>query len=95
MKMILLKEATSRLADAVEKAKPNDLTEYFSEMYPEQDVPKSVDAKTLANAVRTRLYPEEIVDLWNVVFSAGPSFYYNEEDEALCERALSSRTSDD
>jgi hypothetical protein len=85
MKMIPFKEAVEPLAVAVEKAKPDDLIEYYREVYPEAARPTHVEAKPFAEKVRA-LYPDEIVDLWNVVFSREEYMYYDEEEEALCER---------
>jgi len=89
MPPIPLNDAIERLAQAVEVATPDDLVEMFAELYPEKPVPDISETKAagfaqnLAQYVRTGIAPEEVVDLWNVVFSAGRNVYYNEEDGTL------------
>ena len=43
-------------------------------------------AKELAAHIRAGIAPEDVVDLWNVVFSKGGRVYYDEEDDALRQR---------
>jgi hypothetical protein len=89
MPAIPLKEAIERLAQAVEKAAPEDLIEIFAELHPAKPLPDlsgtkaAALAKELALLIRTGIEPEEAVDLWNVVFPEGANFYYDEEDGTL------------
>ncbi|MCI0380454.1 MAG: hypothetical protein L0215_22950 [Gemmataceae bacterium] len=78
-------EALERLAKAVEKASADDLVEVFAELFPAKAIPLAGPvARELAQHIRTSLEPEEVVDLWNVVFPADRNVYYDEESEALC-----------
>jgi len=72
-------EAADKLARGVEKAKPSDLTEIYSELFPEKPPPSSPDASDMAKHIRSGLEAEEIVDLWNVVFPADRNLWYDEE----------------
>ena len=82
-------EAVERLAKAVEKASSEDLVEIYAELYPENFLPDvsgtraGVLAKEIAAHIRERIEPEEIVDLWNVVFPTDRDVYYDEEDDTL------------
>jgi hypothetical protein len=89
MPAIPLKEAIERLAQAIEKASPDDLVEIFAELYPAERLPDVSGTKAaalaakLAQRVRTGVAPEDAVDLWNVIFSAGPNVHFDEEDGTL------------
>jgi hypothetical protein len=82
-------EAVERLAKAVEKASSDDLLQIFTELYPARPLPDvsgskaELLAKTLAAHIREEIEPEEIVDLWSVVFPAERHVYWDEEDDAL------------
>lgn len=77
-------EAVERLAKSVESAAADDLIEIYSELFPADALPVGAPrAHELAHHVRTALEPEEIVDLWNVVFPADRNVYYEEEDDTL------------
>jgi hypothetical protein len=77
-------EAVERLAKAIEKASADDLVEVYTELFPANGLPAAgAHAQALAHHIRTRLEPEELVDLWNVVFPADRNVYYDEEEEAL------------
>ncbi len=86
------KEAIERLAKAVEKASPDDLAQVYTEFYPEKPLPHVTGdaAKKLATElvarIRGGLEPDEVVDLWHVVFTANGRVYYDEEDDALRHR---------
>lgn len=79
----LVAEAAERLAKAVEKARPSDLAEFYSKLFPEKPSPTPPIASVLAQHVRSELEPEEIVDLWNVVFPEDRHVWYNEETNAI------------
>jgi hypothetical protein len=89
MPAISMKEAVERLAQAVEKAAPDDLIEIFAELFPAEGLPDvsgaqaAALAKQLAERVRTGIEPEEVVDLWNVVFPADRNVSYDEEEGTL------------
>ena len=74
-------QATEKLAEVVEKAKPTALADIYAELFPEKPTPTELSAAALAQHVRTGLEAEEIVDLWNVVFPADRNVWYDEEDE--------------
>lgn len=92
MSPIPLKEAIERLAQAVEKACPDDLGQIYTELHPENPLPDVTGAKAeplakeLAAHIRAGIEPEEVVDLWNVVFSKSGRVYYDEEDDVLRQR---------
>jgi hypothetical protein len=86
------KEAVERLALAVEKATADDLVQIYTELHPANPLPDVTGQKAehlaeeLAAHIRAGIEPEEIVDLWNVVFPAGRIVYYDEEDDVLRQR---------
>ena len=83
MPALSLPEAAEKLAKGVEMAKPYDLPEYYSELFPEEPLPTPLVASDLAKHVRSGLEPEEIVDLWNVVFPEDRHVSYNEEENNI------------
>jgi len=76
-------EAAEKLAKGVEKAKPGDLGEIYSELFPENPAPSHLVASEIAEHVRRGLEAEEIVDLWNVVFPEDRYVWYDEEAKAI------------
>jgi len=76
-------EAMNRLAKAVEQAKPTILAEIYAELFPEKPAAASPSAGGIAQHIRNGLEPEEIVDLWNVVFPGNRNVWYDEEDEKI------------
>jgi hypothetical protein len=89
MSAIPMKEAVERLAKAVEKASSDDLAQIYTELHPENPLPDVTGtkaqqlAKDLAAHIRAGIEPEEVVDLWNVVFPADRNVCYDEEDDVL------------
>ena len=87
MAAIPLSEAIERLAQAVEKASPDDILAIYAELYPASGQPDVNDLDNLAPKmalhIRTGIEPEEAVDLWNTLFHSVPNVFYNEEDGAL------------
>ena len=83
-------EAVERLAKAMEKASDDDLVEFYAELFPAKGRPDASGgngaplAKQLVQHIRAGIEPEEIVDLWNVVFPGDRNVYYDEEDDTLC-----------
>lgn len=76
-------EAAEKLASCVEKANPSHLPEIYSELFPERPSPTSLIASDLAKHIRTGLEPEEIVDLWNVIFPEDRHVWYDEEAKVI------------
>jgi hypothetical protein len=76
-------EAAEKLAKGVEKARPIDLAEIYSELFPERPSPPSPVAGDIARHIRSGLEAEEIVDLWNVVFPEDRNVWYDEEARAI------------
>ena len=76
-------EATEKLARGVEKAKPTDLPEIYSELFPESSATAPTVASEIAKYIRSGLEAEEIVDLWNVVFPEDRNVWYDEELKAI------------
>lgn len=83
MPALPLHEAAEKVAQGVESARPTVLREIYSEIYPEKPPVESPSAAELARLVRGELEPEEIVDLWNVVYPADRNVWYDEEDEQV------------
>jgi hypothetical protein len=79
MPTIEINDATKKLATAVEHAEPDLLGEFYAELFPESPLPGTLTLNDFAKHVRTKLVPEEIVDLWNVVFPHDHHVWYNEE----------------
>lgn len=76
-------DATELLAKGVERARPSELAEIHSELFPERLADGPPTAADLARYVRGGLEAEELVDLWNVVFPADRNVRYDEEDEKI------------
>ncbi len=76
-------EAAEKLARRVERAKPSDLPEIYSELFPEVSSPALPVASEIAKHIRSGLEAEEIVDLWNVVFPEDHNVWYDEEAKAI------------
>ena len=67
----------------------DDLLEIYAELFPGRPLPNVAGAKAkalaveLARHIRSGIEPEEVVDLWNVVFPADRNVYYDEEHEVV------------
>jgi hypothetical protein len=72
-------EAVDRLAKAVQKVRPDDLVEVYSELFPEKILPPEVSVADIVSHIRGGLEVEEVVDLWNVVFPDDRNLWYDEE----------------
>jgi hypothetical protein len=83
MPTISTTDASERLAENVERAGLNDLKEYYFELFPEGPLPASLAGSDLAKLIRDGLAPEEIVDLWNVVFPEARRVSYDEEEKVI------------
>lgn len=81
--------ALEKLAKAVENSSADNLVEVHAELFPARPLPNVTSAaiehlgRTLAQHVREGLEPEEMVDLWNVVFPTNRNVYFDDEDQTL------------
>ena len=86
MPVIRKTEAIEKLARAVEGASSDHLVEIYAELFPEKKAPDVSGSRgrtiagQLAQRIREGLEPEEIIDLWNVVFPADRHVRYEEEE---------------
>jgi hypothetical protein len=76
-------EAVDRLAKAVQKVRPDDLVEVYSELFPEKILPPEVSVADIVSHIRGGLEVEEVVDLWNVVFPDDRNVWYDEEADQV------------
>jgi hypothetical protein len=76
-------EAAEKLAAGVERARPSELPEIYSELFPERSPGAAPAASEIASYIRGGLEAEEIVDLWNVVFPRDRNVWYDEETRAI------------
>lgn len=90
MPAIKKSDAIEKLALAAESAsRADDLVEIYAELFPGRGLPNVAGAKAkalaveLARHIRSGIEPEEVVDLWNVVFPADRNVYYDEEHEVV------------
>ena len=89
MATLSMREATEKLARAVESASSDCLAEIYEELFPEESAPEVSGADELALAarladhVRSNLEPEEVIDLWNVVFPTDRHVHYDEEKDLV------------
>jgi hypothetical protein len=89
MAVLSMREATDRLATAVESACSDRLAEIYEELFPNQPAPEVSGnderslAGRLAEHVRSGLEPEEVIDLWKVVFPTDRHVHYDEEGELV------------
>jgi len=74
-------EAVEQLAVAVEKLDECALGEVREELFPEKT--STLPAAELVNYIRTSLLPEEIVDLWNVVFPDDHQVWFDDEENTI------------
>lgn len=89
MATLSMREAKEKLAHAVEVACCDRLAEIYEELFPEKSAPEvsGAEERTLANQlaehVRSHLEPEEVIDLWNVVFPTDRQVHYDEEGDLI------------
>jgi hypothetical protein len=90
MAVISIDQAVEKLACAVEGMPADDLVQVYNELFPEEpttDEEACEDVGPLsahiAGRVSRGLEPEEVVDLWSVVFPAHRAVYFNEEENLL------------
>ena len=75
--------ASEKLAQRVEQARPSELVEIHSELFPEKPTPSRLAASDLADHIRRGLAEEELVDLWNVVFPQDHDVWYDETEKTI------------
>jgi hypothetical protein len=83
MPTLSMAEATERLASSVEEAGPDDLVEIYGELFLERPSTPPSSAIEIVQHIRHGLGPEEIVDLWNVVFPRDRNVWYDEEERSI------------
>lgn len=83
MPTIEVNDATKKLAEAVEHADTDLLSEFCAELFPESPLPDTLTLGEFAEHVRANLVAEEVVDLWNVVFPRDRHVWYNEETNRI------------
>jgi hypothetical protein len=88
MSAIRKSEAVEKLAQAASAASCDDLADVFAELFPDKPRLRLPDAEQrrseIIEYIRTKMEPEEMVDLWNVVFPAHRNVYYDDADGLLC-----------
>ncbi len=90
MATIKKQEAVDRIVEAIKKSEWFDLHDYHNEIFPSKPMgeakakahPAQVLKKILAH-IDKGLEIEEIVDLWNVVFTRQRNVWFDEEEELL------------
>ncbi len=84
MPVIRKNEAMEKLAQAVEGATPDYLVEFYAELFPEKAILTASEAMAvvgeIASYIRTKIEPEELIDLWHIVFPTDRNVYYDEAD---------------
>ncbi len=87
MAAIRIDVAVEKLTHAVEEMSADDLVQVYGELFP--DEPTTEEAahedvtplvEQIVDHIGRGLEPEEVVDLWNVVFPSGREVYCDEED---------------
>ena len=76
-------EAAETLARALEKAKPSHIGDFYSELFPDKPAVSPPTAEGLARHVRDGIEPEELVDLWNVVYPEHRNVHYDEDTNRI------------
>jgi hypothetical protein len=88
MSAIQKSEAVEKLAQAVAAASSDDLVDFYGELFPDRARLRPGDAEKrraeISEYVRTKMEPEEMVDLWNVVFPTHRNVYYDDAEGLLC-----------
>ena len=77
------KDAIETLATVAEQAKETVLAEVYAELFPDKPGASQPSATELIRHIRAGLYPEEIVDLWNVLFPKDRNVWYDEEEDKI------------
>lgn len=84
-----LDEAVRRMLEKIPTFGLHDMVEVHNELFPFDRVSAADSdrdqllAKSVAY-VETEAEPEELVDLWTVVFPSGRDVWFDEDDELMC-----------
>lgn len=86
MPTISLDEAAGKITHEVEGMTVDDVVEVYNELFPEEPAAEDAVNGNLAplvaqivDHIQHGIEPEELVDLWNVVFPKDRQVYYDEE----------------
>ncbi|MBI1901821.1 MAG: hypothetical protein HYS13_12010 [Planctomycetia bacterium] len=90
MPAIPIEQARDKLTKAVKKLSADDVVAAHDELFPAGPATTKgaangsvVLAKQIIDHIRQGLEPEEVVDLWNVVFPKDRNVYYDEETKQV------------
>lgn len=90
MPAISTREAVEKLTRAVEGMHPDDLLEFYNELFPASSKSEvspedggAGDRGKILQQIQRGLEVEEILDLWNVAFPQDRKVYYDEEADAI------------
>ena len=90
MPTIPLDEAARRITDEVKEMANDDVVEAYNELFPDEpasDQTANGNAASLVarivDRIKRRIEPEELVDLWNVVFPKDRQVYYDESSRLV------------
>ena len=90
MTTIKIDAAVEKLAHTVAEMRADDLVQVYNELFPDHpvtEVEAGADMRPLSEKIERRLAsgvePEEVVDLWNVVFPESRDVFFNEEEDVL------------
>lgn len=90
MSIIEIDYAIEKLTEALNGLHADDLVEVYNELFPhepmshreaQQDVTPLIER--IVDHIRRGLEPEEVVDLWSIVFPGNRDVYFDEEDNVL------------
>ncbi len=100
MPMITTGEAIDRLVKAIEQAQSHVLAEIYTELFPDRQAPDATEparsplVRYIVDHIRQGIEPEEIVDLWNVIYPEDRNVWFDEEDRVVRYNELELRYDD-
>lgn len=90
MSTIKIEAAMKRLTSAVEQMQADDILQVYNELFPNKLVTEDELSQNLTcfveqihDHMKQGLEPEEVVDLWNVVFPMDRGVSFDEEENLL------------
>jgi hypothetical protein len=90
MQAVPTAQAIERLMQAVEDAHPDDLVEIYNELFPGDPIgedearrDRTALVRRIVDHIRNGLQPEEIVDLWNVIFPEHSGVWFDDEENRI------------
>jgi hypothetical protein len=86
MRTVSVDAASEKLTGAVGGMDADDLLQVYNELFPDDPATDGDTAplvEHIVDHISHGLEPEEVVDLWNVVFPQDREVYFNEEDNLL------------